>query len=672
MSSVSNKRKSAENKTQKKFSEQDPEDTQEELSDEDLISERVILVKNSLLSAYYQNRWDRVGLQQIINRISLLFLERCIIVILKKTSETRYEIAHHTCLDPFWKVDFEEYLETKLYKGFLVQEEKDRIVIDTKKMSNRKILAVSFDQDPSTFYKNEPQDFTNNIIEFYKDTFFIFHRVISATENKKANPNVKERTFPLISIEKNVFLKKLAEKLTKLFDNPNVKAYLTNNAIDEIIEKKTNQWEGRRINKDKDNTLELYADDSKALEQYWPEEGEKYFDNHFEKIKKIFDEEYKKIQQSPLLTGESNVPNIFFTVRTFSQKEKRFHDDKHPKGAYPYSIRLIIPEKQEDALKEAFSKYWKDYSHLNPEDRPHFSDDENVKIIDDFFWENIKTKKGITKILEGLKIAAGLCVRRITDPAFESGYISIRNDPFIFGGRNSIEEEFFNSKGDINFQRYVYFHYMLLMLSPKKDISQNHKEDKLFALTAPGSVGGSPFFCVGFVFTRKNQRDHQSWLQCFHFYNSIRHHLLRNIRKKIRNLYMDEIQSIYVNNQEDILDRIVTNDIFNPDNVCDKLNPKFQELSRVYPFQYIELKYVSPVEKEASQKDHTFLFFLNYLGSNALFAVHIHDNPFFVSHISSVKFLGDTRIKECLQEADSKLETIFDEKIVDYETKKSP
>lgn len=621
--------------------------SKQQLDELDEISERVVLVENSLLSAYYQNRWDSVGLQQIINRLSMLLLERCVIVILKQQSKTVYEIIHHTCLDPFWKNDFEHYLESNLYKDCLVQDEKEKIIIDTNKLPGRKIEAVSFGESEIEYFK---VDFGENILGFYKDIYFMFHRIIPRKESRK-----EEREFPPISIRKNLFLKNLSKKLRKLFDNPKIEKYLTNYALVKNIARKAAEWKGRRISEEQ----------PQALQQDWPEDGKAYFEGErFERIKKIFDREYQKIQQSPLLVGGDNAPNIFFTVRTFSQTEKRFHDDKYNKeGSYPYSVRLVIPDAQKQDLEKAFLAYGKE--HSQPESRPCFWDAQGNRIGDDFFWEKVKTEEGVSDILEELKTPSGLCVRGMSDTVFVSGYISIKEDPFIFGGRNRLEQMHLDQKwASRDYRYFVYFHYMLLMLSPKKDILPDHRKDKLYALIAPGSVGGSPFFCTGFVFTRENLSDHQSWLSCYHFYHSIRHYLIRSVRRQIRDLYLKEIQEIYETSQDEILIGIASNRNYEPQDVCDVLNPRLKALSRVYPFEYLEFAVV-PDNDEDKYEGKPY-FFHSYI-EDEIFAVNIHSPPFFVRHFENDTFLEREMMEKCLSDSSNKLEQKLRTMIYEYE-----
>ena len=623
------------------------------------IAERITLVKNSLLSAYYQNRWSDVGLQQIINRILLLFLERRVAVILEKinvvegdeTQTTGYKILHHSCLDPFWQKDFQDYIENTLYKNLISQSKSSAgcLVIDRKKLDDSKINAENIEIEDC-------------LIPFCGDKYFMFHKVES-TKDKNPRLEIDTRKFPPVSKSNDPILSALADELESALKNQNIADYFINNEKinnNNIFKKYTERQEAK-----------IYKELSELLEQNWPEEGTDFFEGaRFKEIKEIFDREYKKIRRSALLVGKEvdSVPNIFFSIRTFSQQACRFDDGKHNgRKLYPYGVRLIIPDTQREDLKKGFEKFHNEYGA--PNKRPRLKDASGA-YIDDTFWEKLESNEGIDEILDTLASPYGLCARGMSDAIFCSGYINIREDPFSFGATNRLEKSELEKGYESNDYRIsVYFHYMLLMIFLQKNKLPAGKKQKenLFILLVPGNVGGSPFFCTGFVFKREGQQDHQSWLDSYHFYHSIRHYLIRSIRRKIRSLYLDEIQSIYENEQDDSLDRIVKEDRFNPDAICDRLNPKFKELSRVYPFQYIELKYVPKTEQHSYQEKHAPLFFLNYAGSNALFAVHAHDNSFFVSHINSEQFLGGERIKECLLEADSNLEAKLADKILDNE-----
>ncbi|GJL71996.1 MAG: hypothetical protein NMNS01_11950 [Nitrosomonas sp.] len=613
------------------------------------IAERITLVKNSLLSAHYQNRWSDVGLQQIINRILLLFLERRVAVILEKISameegETRtvgYKILHHSCLDPFWQKDFQDYIENTLYKNLISQNKNadGRLVIDRKKLDDPKINAKNIEIEDC-------------LIPFCGDKYFMFHKVES-TKDKNPSLEIDTRKFPPVSKSNDPILSALAEELESALKNQNIADYFINNEKinnNNIFRKYTERQEAK-----------IYKELSDRLAQDWPEEGTDFFEGErFEKIKEIFDREYRKIRKSALLVGKEvdSVPNIFFSIRTFSQQACRFDDGKHNgRKLYPYGVRLIIPNTQREDLKKGFEKFHNEYGASGK--RPRLKDASGA-YIDDTFWKKLGSDRGIDEILDTLASPYGLYARGMSDAVFCSGYINIKDDPFSFGATNRLEKsELEKGYESSDYCISVYFHYMLLMIFLQKNKLPAGKKQKenLFILLVPGNVGGSPFFCTGFVFKREGQEDHQGWLDSYHFYHSIRHYLIRSIRRKIRSLYLDEIQNIYENKQDDFLDNLVNEDTFRPDEVCNRLNRAFKELSRVYPFQYIKFKYVPKAEQLSYQKKHAPLFFLKYVGSNVSFAVHANDNPFFVSHINSEQFLGAERIKECLLEADSNLKT---------------
>jgi len=615
------------------------------------IAERITLVKNSLLSAHYQNRWSDVGLQQIINRILLLILERRVAVILEKiqrveggeTKTDGYKILHHSCLDPFWHKDFEDYIENTLYKNLISQNKNSDgcLVIDCKKLDDPKI-------------NRENIEIEDCLIPFCGDKYFMFHRVCS-TQDKDPSLEIDTRTFPPVSKNDDPILSALAEELESALKNQNIADYFIHNdkINNETIFRKYGERHEAKISK----AL------SEQLKQDWPDEGTGYFKGtRFEEMKKIFDREYQKIRRSALLTGKKaeSVPNIFFSIRTFSQQACRFDDGKNnERKLYPYGVRLIIPDTQRADLKEGFKRFRNEYGASNKRLRLK---DAGGEYIDDYFWEKLGygegNDEGIDEILDTLASPYGICARGMSDTVFMSGYINIKEDPFSFGATNRLEKSELEKGYDSNDYRIsVYFHYMLLMIFLQKNKLPAEKKQKenLFVLLIPGNVGGSPFFCTGFVFKREGQQDHQSWLDSYHFYHSIRHYLIRSIRRKIRTLYLDEIQNIYENKQDDFLDNLVNEDTFRPDEVCNRLNRAFKELSRVYPFQYIKFKYVPKAEQLSYQKKHAPLSFLKYVGSNISFAVHANDNPFFVSHIDSDQFLGGERIEDCLLEADSKL-----------------
>lgn len=650
------------------------------------IAERVTLVKHRLLSAHYQSRWSVVGLQQIINRLFMLLQKRCVIVLLEKTDGLGYRIVHHTCLDPFWKHDFEKYLKDNLYRNVLADDNRldKHIILDEKKLSQWKIQKT--DDTGRTFYeKSNIKDF---LIDFYESKFFMLHE---ATSNKDKDPfvDIEKRSFLPISIKEHPFLWKLAKEFNTALKNPRLQNSFKNGKIDENVSFKLEDWESGqiRIESPQDLTKDWPGDVS------WPEkpkpkkeidgyEGEyNFFEDHFHKIKTVFNYEYKRIRNSPLLTGENNIPNIFFSIRTYSQKEKRFRYNSNER-LYSHSTRLLIPDAQREDLKTAFQSFGDKYQYGANEKRPRIKDVKENQIYDDFFWENLKRSGGIDEILDTLEKPYGLQSRAMSDGIFESGYVNIRVSPLVFGGTNRFEQDLLdslktpeNKKQSLDYQAAVYLHYMLLILySQRNDISAESVND-FSILLMPCNVGGSPFFCVGFVFenndkseTERNDEEimtheekmHQSWLDKYHVYYSIRHFFLMGVRNSIEDLYLNAIKSVYEDNQKQIIYNISNNVSYDPEDVCHALNPKFKLLSRVYPFEYIAFKAIYLNDEQQPMIDVNLYDgieqaeesgFIHHYLEHEIFKVCLHKNPFFVRYFSVDRSISNERFKETLSDA---------------------
>lgn len=607
------------------------------------VVERVFLVKNSLLSSHYQNRWSIVGIKQIINRFFLLLQRRCVIVVLEKVENTGYKIVHHTCFDPFWKNDFESYLVKKQYKNLLLDDSeehdfKNLIIIDQNKLSNPRINKNGFVIE-------------NYCIQFYPNRYFMIHEMKS---NKDLDLKVQneERNFPLVHIKQDGFLSRLAAEFEEsMVSNERMGKFFRRENIDGRVLNKEKEWSEHKI------IRSLPYD----LKQDWSDIPSDFFENHFQKLREIFNVEYQKMSGSPLLSGRY-CPNIIFSIRNFSQDSFRFCEKRHnKKGAYAHNIRMLIPDKQKEDFKYAFSKLKEKYSAYI--DSPGFKGAEEQNIDDLFFWKLLKKPGGIDEILEILEAPFESYIRSMADAVFESGNVNIKEGPFTFGATNRLEEKELEKKSESpGYRRSVCFHYLLLILCGKVDnlfkIKKKEEKEKLYVFLNPGYVGGTPLFCTGFVFTQKDEEEHKCWLDNYHFYHSFSHYLVRGIRSRIRDLYLEEIKGVYLSMQNYIVEGIINKKRFEPEEVCNVLNKKFRILSRVYPFVFLEFGVIR------SEKHHMYLenikewhpcFLLHYMKSRAYFIVRIRENSFFPCLLEGASFLSKHQLQESILEADERM-----------------
>ncbi len=599
---------------------------EQEFDSNKAILERVLLVKNSLLSAHYQVRWNVVGLRQIINRFFMLLQMRCIITIVERIKigrEEKYRIIHHTCLDSFWKDDFEQVLKDNFSDKY--DDNEDIIVIDT----NKKFKSLD----------GQEENIDGFLIQFYENRFFMVHNMDPDIQDQS-----KKREFLPIRISGTPFLNDLATEFEKAFTAEKMTYFLANENTIKQLDLKRNQWHSKKIAIEK-TSLDSLKENSNSIENY------KY---HHLRLAKIFDREYRKIKNSPLIKKDNHPANIFFFIKAFSQTSYRFHKkNHHPEGNYPYSIRLVISESQKSDLKLAFNnlkdRYYKDST---------LGEDNNFD--DKFFWELLQEDDGIDNILDVLESPYELEERSMSDAVFSTGYVNIKEMPFKFNGNNRLEEPYLQNKDSFGYKRLVCFHYMLMLLSQNEDFKNNQNPR---ILLVPGHVGGNPFFCIGHVYSDpeeqpngkklKNAEEHKhhQWLNNYHFYYSICHYLIRGARNKIGNLYLEEIHKTYIEKQKNIINSIATQQSFSPREFCDILNPAFKSLSRVYSYAYLKF---SPIDNNEIINLNDNQFSYRYLSQDIYFMVSLESNIYFDAHIEGI-FFDKGRFKECIEKADEEL-----------------
>ncbi len=631
--------------------------------DEETI-ERVTLVKHSLFSAYYQNRFPVVDLRQLINRLTMLLQERCVIVMLEKEENVGYRILFHTCLDPFWKDDFEEFIEKTLFKEVISKDHsssENLIILDEKK-------SESFEFEIAEEEKKYRLDIKDYLIEFRDGMYFMIHEMYSPRDE---DPAAKDnRRFLPIRIKDNKSLSYLSERLhyeKEALRDPIINKIFGDEELRKVILGKVKYWKNKKFVR---TTLPV------DLDIYSNLVTDEYFNYHFKKISNIFNQEYINIQKSHLLTSQNTIPNIIFFVREFAQKELRFKREQDSERYYPYRIRILIPEEQKKDLRNGFIKL-KELKN-NSDNIIEFGEYLSVKNVrdDSFFWELLnkeptyEEKDGIDDILKIIEEPNKLYARSMSDASFDSGYVNIKEGPFTFRGESRLEKNELDLESESDgYRRSICIHYAFLVFSLRKNTSTISKNKQFQILTVPGSIGGSPFFCAGFVYPliKKEEKEkqpeyqrkhHRMWLNNFHFYHTIYHYLIFNMRTKITRLYLDEVQSIFENEQDIILDNIVNNRPFNKKYICDLLNPKLHILCRTYPFSLITFS-----EKLDNQLTDNIFILDDYAGGDCPLAVHIHDNPFFLNQIASGRILRDIRIFECIKAANYVLKRRLIDKI---------
>jgi len=597
------------------------------------VQERAILIRNDLLSANYQNRYLQTGIRQVLNRLLVCLQEPYVIVILSKSEKKdKYQILYHTFFDPLWKDHFENFLIDE-EKGIGKLEE-DWIYVDRKKY--KKSIFKIFDKEYIMLFK---VDFSLNIPRF-------IIRIRKQLEHDKK--------FDEVSALKSL----LTEKTKQLYLSENLSGQFRS---------KENCWKnGKIIINDKCSNYQHNKLNDEIIKK------------QFEEISRIFNEEYKRILDSPLLSPSGkNPPNIIFFLKNYIQDQPRYHGKNGKlKGCYTYNVRVVIPDMQKDNIRHTLQalseceiktkgddKYFKFPIYTVSKDGEKCiyektGKEEENKIFpgdDSFFWEEIKTPEGREKIIGVMESSFGIKARSLSDPTLSSGYVYINHNPFSNGGTNRLEDsEKDKGKDSDNYRRLVSYHYIMsLMASADGDIS---------GITVPGSVNGSTWFCMTFL-SKNNQDEQERWLDNYHFYHSICHYTIRGIRRRLKNRYLEAIGEIYFNYIGSVVTKYIeksNNELKNKaigDNyidfqkdVCDYINNDLLIMARIYPFNALEFTVMPRNSNKFPEKENDFY---HEILSRFKCLVVIKDNPFFIRDESN--FLKKKEIRNTLAIIDRQL-----------------
>ena len=412
------------------------------------------------------------------------------------------------------------------------------------------------------------------------------------------------------------------------------------------------------------------------------EDADSFFESHYREILSIFDREYQRISDSPLLKPEGQaLPDIIFFLKQYSQTEKRYRGPygNHPEGCYRHSVRTIIPRQKREHLRKAFlmlarSEVDEEHAYLAKDrgkpidlfflkkDKDPQKKDANVR-GDAFLWQLLvdaeDREANIDLIINEMCAPFGPKARSMSDPVLETGYVQIKQDPFADGGSHRLEQDIVKSimahpdmKADAlprDYKRLVYYHYAMSMMAPIPH------EGMLSAILVPGHVGGAIWFCTGFL-SRPNAQNSQScWLDNYHFYHSICLYIVRGVRHKVRALYLQHIQKVYISSTRLFAENIAHKKSFKPHALAKVLNPELEKLTRVYPFCKVEFLNVPANDTDSFKEQHIgqFNFFHKFLGVWN-YAVVLSENPFFHLDIQGI-YLAPTEVQEKLRDADKGL-----------------
>lgn len=527
--------------------------------------ERVSLIRHSLLSTRYQNRHHKVGISQLLNRFFALLQDYTIIVVLEgnKYDSQEFKIIYHTMQDPVWQKDFEAFLENKGEKrGDHIYWKAKDCSKDVHPIHRTKLFAFyhadfrSLDRTPYGAPPFIPYDEAELEESFITDLLDEFHRENTLLHELYFNEELNER------------FKDREECWENGHYNPRLLSISDPRPISEIIKFSSPP-----------NIIKSIL--GNAYEGGWPNG---FFKQQDQKIEGLFNDLYKTIHDSPLLhkytdhDQQESLPNIIFSARRFTQEELRYKGKPEVKKAhYPYRSRTYLSEKQKEKISTLFKK-------LKKSDIPK---DRKFDGKDDFFWEEIKNEK-FDYIFNIVEMPEGLNARCLSDMAYAGGFVWVSDNPYGTQGRDRLDQDIWeqanrktNKVISDDYKRLVYHHYIDFVIAPTGS--------KPSVMLVPIQVGAAAWGCISYVLNPDEDSRHDRWIDGYHFYHSISFHLVKEVRRQLKQLYFSAVQEIYYYLSLGLSDRVKNTDEKFIDEFSKLFNKCTHELCRIYPFKQVKL-----------------------------------------------------------------------------------
>jgi hypothetical protein len=258
--------------------------------------------------------------------------------------------------------------------------------------------------------------------------------------------------------------------------------------------------------------------------------------------------------------GPSEISNYFMMVNLNIPDIKRFSRPDTVENincVFKYSLAMILSPQQSEEMKSYLSKLkitgksayiGKIYGSFNG------AEPENSQLIqamDDWFWEMVENGQ-VAELVDHFKSHLSEDAQSFGDIVVESGVSYIRF-PYENSGIHRIKNSNLlnvNSSECITVtsehKRIVVTHYLLSAMAPRR--SRNNRKTRLIILLNPVEVGGAVWAVVGHMlyvdhdFTKTNQE----WYAKFNYITTVRRKIARNIRKRVQEIHLQEIENIYL------------------------------------------------------------------------------------------------------------------------------
>lgn len=579
-------------------------------------SVKVTLIEQVLQSNIARKKTNRVTIRQFINRLLLLFQEPRIFIFYERNKDTsQWEYAFDTHRDVFYRDVFKKTVLAKINndKGVYIQPGVEAF--------GKCSYVEAWPESP---------------LEINNTGYGVV--IIAITSDKDGM--VKFASPIVYHLEKKIYNKDyhLLNMLWSSFiDYDFSKALGVDKKLQEVLMKIKKAHHGDAFQKLNTQELELHDEFDRSLMDY-----------QLVIQKEMINMLYEDLSETPLIRNKNKIPpNLFFFVRYYDDPGtvNRSHLDESDSPAYPYTLRIVIPERQKKDLQQAFKVIAQSKPYGNKDEGYSWNYDYDGmseinscfpnRELDIKFWNKLhkaKEKNKLDEVINNMLIELekpfGQGARSFVDPALVSGFVHFKKGVYRNGGverlRKSVMEKGFRST---DVKRLVYLHYILSAAAP--DSSYRN----LGTMTVPLNVVKQPYVALVQA-TVDTSNDKFSWPHNYHFFSDVSRHCVRKIRYNSKRLYRAQLSEQIYNTVIDGF-RFHHQEIklYFPFALMEKqINHRLKLLCRVWPYPLLQIKFRSNVNVDDIDKEDDTLLIFNSISKGIVIDFFLRPNPFFDSN----------------------------------------
>lgn len=587
----------------------------------DYEKKRIYLVKHALYKAYTESRIEKISIQKIMNILLLLFQSPVVLSLYREESKSIYRNIYNTIGDSGISDDFYKYLS----KYNIGNERNDYLSSD--------YIDEYLHIIPSMGYGFLIFNITRKEKEKIKVIFNIVSRSPNKYNHRERNSNLFEALWGMLNKTPYAYKIGLSKHVKNVLDDLKIKHPNYNNSTIFTSENIPPVFHVKCING----------------------------------VKDVIEVVYKSIYRTPLLSTEEKFPpNVFFFIKTYTKDNyTRFHN-------YNYEVSIILCDTQKYHVEKTLQlirnsqsssdgtwsfpltkfttedgKTRHDMAFFNFEKNDEYPN-ENLK---NKFWELLSGKNGIDIIIAAIEAPFGENAMSLVDPSMSSELLYVRRKPFLYGGLDRISSKIdyseidLSDKKNVDILRIISIYYLMASASPESSI------ETLRVLVMPTKISGATVFCTATTTTseeevkinkyikeleeenitekekklrienkeNKLREEDSTWDYFYHFATDIGTKVTNISRNVLKKKYIELIDYIFKTQLHENVILIKKGEFnFKSKDFIVNVNNHFIWMSRIYPYNVIQISDENSYNKNQSFKISKDIFYMSFI-----------ENPFF-------------------------------------------